>query len=449
VPPGRELPGGTASRLPVTRAAVARPITLLLVAVLAMAGCADDEQPRTKADRSSSPITSAPASDTSSPTGSATTETSSLGELSQTDLDQRLRDAAWANQVPRARRLIDAGADVNAKDDTEQSAYLISTSEGHLRLLGLTLRHGADITSLDSYDGTGLIRAADRGHTNIVGRLLREGIDVDHVNNLGWTALHEAIILGDGSRRYVDTVRTLVAGRADLRIAPRQDGIAPVQHARLRGYDEIATTLRRALRADRPDDPDTALLRAARRGDPDRVAIALRHGADIEARDGNRRTPLLLAATYDRTAAARLLVAMGASPDALDDRHDTPFLVTGVTGSVAMLETMLPARPDFTIVNRFGGTALIPAADRGHLPYVRRAVDTGIDINHVNDLGWTALLEAVILGDGSRDYQRIVQVLLEHGADPSIPDSDGVSARDHAANRGFTEIARLLATADA
>jgi hypothetical protein len=431
----------------VTRAAVGRPITLLLVAVLAVGGCADEQDPPAKADRSSSPATSsAPAATTASP---ATTETSSLAGLSQAELDQRLRDAAWANEVGRARRLIEAGADVNAKDDTEQSAYLIATSEGYLRLLDLTLRNGADITSLDSYDGTGLIRAADRGHTNVVGRLIQEGIDVDHVNNLGWTALHEAIILGDGSRRYVDTVRALVAGGADLRIAPRRDGIPPVEHARSRGYDEITTTLRRALNVKRLDDPDAALLRAARRGDPDRAAIALRSGADIEARDGNRRTPLLLAATFDRTAVARLLVAMGASPDSLDDRHDTPFLVTGVTGSVAMLETMLPARPDFTIVNRFGGTALIPAADRGHLTYVRRAVDTGIDINHVNDLGWTALLEAVILGDGSRDYQQIVQVLLEHGADPSIPDGDGVTAREHAANRGFTEIARLLAAHDA
>ena len=51
---------------------------------------------------------------------------------------------------------------------------------------------------------------------------------------------------------------------------------------------------------------------------------------------------------------------------------------------------------------------LIPASERGHVAYVRRAVRTGIDANHVNDLGWTALLEAVILGDGSRPYQQIV-----------------------------------------
>ena len=65
-------------------------------------------------------------------------------------------------------------------------------------MLELTLANGGNVRSLDSFNGTGLIRAADRGHADIVGRLLQTKIRVDHVNNLGWTALHEAIILGDG-----------------------------------------------------------------------------------------------------------------------------------------------------------------------------------------------------------------------------------------------------------
>ena len=70
---------------------------------------------------------------------------------------------------------------------------------------------------------------------------------------------------------------------------------------------------------------------------------------------------------------ARLLVATGADPDALDHQHDTPWLVSGVTGSSSMLdEVLLPAKPDMTIVNRYGGTSLIPASERGHVDYVRR-----------------------------------------------------------------------------
>jgi uncharacterized protein len=405
--------------------------------VLLLSAC--ESSPETASDAAPSPLvtSTAPAPSSSTP--------GPLAELTQAELDERLIAAAWDNDLPRARRLIAAGADVNAKDSTEQSAYLIATSEGYLRLLDLTLRNEADVTSLDSYEGTGLIRAAERGHHDIVGRLVQTPIDVDHVNNLGWVALHEAIILGDGSQDYVDTVRLLVAADADLEIASQRDGVRPLQHAASAGHREIATTLEAALTENiARRDADEALLQAAAAGDADRVAIALRAGADIEARDARRRTALLLAVTEDHVDVARLLVELGADPDAVDDQQDTPWLVTGVTGSVRMLETLLPARPDLTLRNRYGGVSVIPASERGHVDYVRRVVQTDIDVNHVNDLGWTALLEAVILGDGSQRYQQIVRILLDADADPGIADGEGVTALQHAEEKGFDEIARIL-----
>ena len=337
---------------------------------------------------------------------------------------------------------------MDAKDETEQSAFLIATSEGYPGLLELTLRHGADVNSKDSFDGTGLIRAAERGHAAVVGRLVRAGVSLDHVNELGWTALHEAIILGDGSQRYLDTVRVLVGAGADVRLPSARDGITPMQHATSKGHDAIADLLQRASRVDASHgnraSAGSRLLAAAAGGDADDAALALRAGADLEARDDRRRTPLLLAAAHDRLDVARLLVALGADPDALDASHDTPWLVTGVTGSVSMLEVLLPANPDLTIRNRYAGVSVIPASERGHAAYVRRVVRTGIDVNHVNDLGWTALLEAVILGDGSRPYQQIVRRLLAAGADPSLADDDGTTARQHAEARGQRAVARIL-----
>ncbi|WP_243060642.1 ankyrin repeat domain-containing protein [Nocardioides sp. SR21] len=359
-------------------------------------------------------------------------------------LDERLRDAAWANDVERARRLIQRGADVNAKDENEQSAYLIATSEGYLDLLRLTLHAGARVDAKDSWNGTGLIRAAERGHGLVVGELLRAGIDRDHVNRIGYQAIHEAVWLGEDTAPYATTVRVLAAGGVRLEDRSPSAGLTPLEMARERGYDGLERILVDMTTSDRPADPDAALLRAAADGDPDAVATALRAGADIEARDDHDRTALLLAATYDHVPVAQVLVAMGADPDALDDRHDTPWLVTGVTGSVAMLEALLPAGPDLTIRNRYGGLSPIPASERGHVAYVRRVVGTGVDINHVNDLGWTALLEAVILGDGGADHQDIVRILLAAGADRGIADGDGVTPLEHAQQRGYDEIAVLL-----
>ena len=373
-----------------------------------------------------------------------TTASTTLSTVAGTGIDDALIRAAWDNDLDRARQLISAGADVNHEDDTQQSAYLVASSEGHQELLELTLDHGADVAALDSYNGTGLIRAAERGHAAIVGRLLRTDIDVDHVNNLGWTALHEAIILGDGSPRYVDTVRLLVAGGADVELAVRRDHVAPIELAESRNRTTIARTLRAALGATSTGAPNAELLAGATEGDADRAAMALRSGADIETRDAQARTPLLLAATHDRLDVARLLVALGADPDALDDAHDTPWLVTGVTGSVAMADTLLAAAPDLTITNRYGGVSIIPASERGHVDYVRRVAGTAINVNHVNNLGWTALLEAVILGDGSDPYQQIVRILLDAGADPAIGDRGGLTALDHARTSGQHVIADIL-----
>ncbi|MFJ9035074.1 ankyrin repeat domain-containing protein [Streptomyces sp. NPDC102406] len=192
-------------------------------------------------------------------------------------------------------------------------------------------------------------------------------------------------------------------------------------------------------------EADRTLLTAAEQGDADSVRAALAAGARVEARDRHRRTPLLLAAIGDHVPVAAALLAAGADPDAQDDRDDSPWLVTGVTGSVAMMRTLLPARPDLRRTNRFGGISLIPACERGHVDYVRAVLrETDIDVDHVNRLGWTALLEAVILGDGGRAHQEIVELLITAGATPGLPDGDGVTALEHAERRGFQQIAALL-----
>jgi uncharacterized protein len=152
--------------------------------------------------------------------------------------------AAFAGDVGAARAAIEKGGDVNAKDNTQQSAFLISTSEvgDSTDLLDLTLAHGADINAKDSYNGTGLIRAADRGFVTICERLIEAGVDIDHVNNLGWTALLEAVILGGGDRAHQQVVALLLEKGADRSIKdPR--GRTALEIAQQSGYDEIAALL--------------------------------------------------------------------------------------------------------------------------------------------------------------------------------------------------------------
>ena len=198
--------------------------------------------------------------------------------------------------------------------------------------------------------------------------------------------------------------------------------------------------------ADEPEAvPSGELFEAAAAGDAAGVRSLLDRGASPDERDGSGRTAVTAAVYAGSAETVRLLVAAGADVDAQDDIRSNAFLALGETGDVAVLDEVLPADPNVGLTNRFGGTALIPAADRGHVDMVRALLDrTEIDVDHVNDLGWTALLEAVILGDGGPAHQEIVRLLVAAGADRSIGDNAGVTPLQHAQAMGFAEIVSIL-----
>jgi ankyrin repeat protein len=186
------------------------------------------------------------------------------------------------------------------------------------------------------------------------------------------------------------------------------------------------------------------LLAAVARGDAPAVRDRIAAGADLEARDPQGRTPLLLATRLDHRDIALALIAAGADVNAKDDIQDTPFLYAGAEGRDEILRAILATdRVNFEYTNRYGGTALIPAAHHGHPETVRLLLATEIDIDHVNNLGWTALMEAVVLGNGGPVYQEIVGLLVYAGA-RDIPDRDGVTALRHAEQRGFDKIAARI-----
>jgi uncharacterized protein len=150
--------------------------------------------------------------------------------------------ATHANAIEAAKLLIDAGADVNAMDNIQDSPFLYAGAEGKLEILKMTVQAGADLDSTNRYGGTALVPAAHHGHVDVVAYLLTTRINKDHINKLGWTALLEAVILGDGSDTYQQIVRLLVDAGADISIADR-DGVTPLQHARNRGQSEIVHIL--------------------------------------------------------------------------------------------------------------------------------------------------------------------------------------------------------------
>ena len=129
--------------------------------------------------------------------------------------------------------------------------------------------------------------------------------------------------------------------------------------------------------------------------------------------------------------------------------QDSPYLLAGASGHNQILAMTLAHGADLKSTNRYGGTALIPACERGHVETVRLLIDAGVDVNHVNRLGWTGLMEAIVLSDGGLAHQQIVAMLIGAGADVNLPDRDGISPLQQAQKRGQVAIAKLLQEAGA
>ena len=145
--------------------------------------------------------------------------------------------------------------------------------------------------------------------------------------------------------------------------------------------------------------------------------------------------------------AARALIVAAADVNAKDAIHDTPYLHAGAEGHLEILRLCLAAGANLKDTNRYGGTALIPACHHGHPETVAELLKTEIVVDHVNNLGWTALLETIILSDGGPVHQNILKQLLDAGADPQIADREGVMPLEHAKQRGYTEMATQLRAA--
>jgi ankyrin repeat protein len=96
------------------------------------------------------------------------------------------------------------------------------------------------------------------------------------------------------------------------------------------------------------------------------------------------------------------------------------------------------------VTSRHDGTALIAAAHLGHAGVVRQLIAAGAPLDHVNNLGRTAVIEAIVLGDGGPRHRQTLQALVDAGANLALADRDGRTPLMLAQARGYTEMVRIL-----
>jgi uncharacterized protein len=126
----------------------------------------------------------------------------------------------------------------------------------------------------------------------------------------------------------------------------------------------------------------STLHTAAKTDDVAAIKDLLSKGAAIDARDANGCTALLVATHGNKVNAARALIAAGSDVNSKDNIHDSPYLYAGASGYIDILKMTLAHEADLKRTNRYGGTALIPASERGHVETVCTLIEAGVDVDH-------------------------------------------------------------------
>jgi ankyrin repeat protein len=192
------------------------------------------------------------------------------------------------------------------------------------------------------------------------------------------------------------------------------------------------------------------ILAAAARGDAAEIKRLVAAGADVNARDGYGRTPLHVATFKKNRDAITALVKAGADINAKEnDRYDA-VTIAAVADDVGTLRMLLQLGASAKqITSRYDGTALIAAAHLGHDLVVKMLIEAGAPLDHVNNLGWTALIESIVLGNGGQRHTETLRALVHAGANVNLADRNGQTPLALARAKRYTAMVQILEKAGA
>ena len=381
--------------------------------------------------------------------------------------------AMWADPAV-CQVLIDAGADIETRTKQGFSPLHTASCFGKLGTVKMLVRAGAGVRVADNTGATCLILAAYFGHTETVRYLVGlPDVEVNHEANDCFTALHFAV--QEGHRDVVEVLidagadidAKINGGRTPLHVACLYGELAIVKVLVKAGADVCATDdkgttcLMSALGSGHTETvrylvglPDvdvnaannrswTSLRIAVTKNDkchPEVVQMLNDAGADIEAKDEQGRSPLLLACELGQLDALKMLVEAGAAVCATDSLGDACLILAASFGQTDIVRYLVGLKE--VDVNYQGGnndTALHTAVDEGHHDVVEVLIDAGAHIDAKNSEACTPLYVAC-----DDEKLAIVKMLVKAGADVCVADNAGTTCLMSAAANGQTEIVRYL-----
>jgi ankyrin repeat protein len=152
-------------------------------------------------------------------------------------IDRELFVAAGKNNLPETRRLLRAGADVNATNSEGWTPLHLACIYGHSQVVIELLEHGADIEAKNDFGWTPLHRACYNGHVTVVDELLSRGANIGAKTNRGDTPLHWVCLNG-----HLPVVKAMLNGGANI-LAVSNYGDLPIDRAMRNRNPEVAKYL--------------------------------------------------------------------------------------------------------------------------------------------------------------------------------------------------------------
>ena len=304
--------------------------------------------------------------------------------------------------------LIDAGTDIETKDDLGRSPLHWACRSGALAVVKMLVKAGAEVRVTDNDGDTCLTLAAYFGHTETVHYLVNfPEVDVNHKD----TDSHTALFLA-ADQNHPDVAKVLIDAGADIE-ATDEEGYSPMLMA---SQDGSLETMKMLVKAGADvcvtdNKGATCLLLAAWNGQTETVRYLLcLPEVDVNQSCNSGFTALHLGVLPKHSDVVEVLVNAGADVEA-KRMGRTPLHCACEVGEREIVKMLLEARADVCATDNDGDRCLALAAHYGNIETVRYLVGLrGVDVNHRNIAGHTALTHARLNG-----HAGVEQVLLKHG----------------------------------